>query len=129
MKWTVDQKVYVAYPINYGTDRGQYKLRKEATITKIGKRWATIDLGDRHRSYRFDMHTGVLDGEGYGPAVTVWPSPEAIDTWIELTKEWKAFLEVVRRSYGRLPRSFTPEQVRTWREALEAALKDDDDET
>lgn len=35
---------------------------REVTVTKVGRKWVTLDTGDR-----FDKNTGLLDGWGYTP--------------------------------------------------------------
>jgi hypothetical protein len=78
-KWQVGQKVWVQL---YDRRGCHYE-----TITKIGRRWATLDAS--YRQYRFDLETLLIDGGEFSPPGRVWASKEDQELAAICDLEWK----------------------------------------
>ena len=81
--YVVGQEVVVRR--NYGP-----RTTETATITKVGRRWATL----RHEWERFDLATGLLDGRQFSSPGEVWPDM----TSYEAAERLDAYLATVRRA-------------------------------
>lgn len=118
--WRVGQTVYVEAE-DYGRRRGEPRLI-EATIEKIGRKWATIRHGYYER--RFHAASGYLDGGGYVSDNRVWTSREQHAAWREAVTEWEKLAERVRRS-REPPLALTADKLRAWTAEIEAAFAAD----
>lgn len=84
-----------------------YRKPYIATVTKVGRLWATLD----GRNGRFGINTWRLDGRaGYSSPGTVYPSEQEYNTQQELLKTWSEFRKKVQ--YQSMNDSVTVEKIR-----------------
>ena len=84
--WDVGMDVFVAVTLNV---RGEPQTRT-AKITKIGRRWITVDDGG-YKPTRFDAETRRIDGGEYSSPGRVYESEaEYLETTLK-EKLWKDF--------------------------------------
>ena len=93
--WQVGMNVYVAY---HDQRRGK---PFHATITKIGRKWITLDRGD----YRFDAETMQLDGGKYSSPGAVYASEDEYMQQTAIAKAWSDFKQ--KLSYSKAPMGIT----------------------
>jgi len=102
MNFTIGQKVWVST-----AQGGRRDLSlKEATITKVGRKW--VDLNP-HYLGRFDCSTMQLDGGRYGSPGQVYLSPEAFHTEVLTQRLWS---ELARRITIYSPEGMTIDKIR-----------------
>lgn len=65
----------------------------EATIEKIGRKWATLS---GRRARRFNLETGSLDGGAYTSPGKVYPSRDAFFNYKARLAAWSDFLAAGR---------------------------------
>jgi hypothetical protein len=84
---------------------------REATITDIGRKWATLDGDSKDR---FDIKNGLLDGGEYTSPGRVFVSPSAFYHDVQVTAAWSALTDAVRRHQPPegIPLEFLQETVR-----------------
>lgn len=113
-RFQVGQQVYVAWS-------GRRSNNSLETISKVGTKWATLELyGDR---YRFDINTLWIDNGGYGSSVgKIYLSEGDYLREKTLNDLWGQFRKAVW-DYRSEP-EFTSDAVRTAAKALGIALKE-----
>jgi hypothetical protein len=84
---------------------------RPARITRVGRKWATLDDGNR-----FDVTNGLLDGRNYSSPGRVWLSSEAHAQHVELVKSWRQ-LNSATDAYAP-PAGLTLERIAQARELL-----------
>lgn len=102
--WTLGQRVVVA------RSRGRASVDRlgEATIIKLGRKWATLD--DDYG--RFDIDTGALDGAGYSSSGSVWASRAEYDAAVALSDGWHALSrDLYGFTFRQPPAHMTPEII------------------
>lgn len=75
----------------------------EVTVTKVGRKWASITKEWNGRPYdagRFNKETGLLDGGGYSSPGRVYDDREAYDRQVRVEALWREFNRAVRDQYG-----------------------------
>jgi hypothetical protein len=103
--WKVGQAVYVV----------PFALRSKpytATITKVGRVWATLRRDVGWREFRFNLASGYLDGDG-----RVYESPEDHAATVELDLVWSDLRRQVDRQRQR-PATVTLGAIQTARDLL-----------
>lgn len=89
--YQVGQEVWVLDTQRIRHPNASTPLHK-ATISAIGRKWATIG-----RKERFDITNGQLDGGEYTSPGRVFLSPEAFQQEVRLNAAWSALGDAVRR--------------------------------
>lgn len=98
-KYKVGDTVWVQHIDN--PERGRLQ-----TVTKVGKKWVTLDT-----RIRFDSETGEVDAGKYTPMEEVFPDEEAA-RYEQFRKEaWIRFYREVKSSYGVPPEGLTLEDI------------------
>lgn len=105
MKWTIDQEVYVVR---------RYGAPCTARITKIGRKWITLD---GKLSGRFDPVSAAIDGKGYASPGTVYTNADEYRAECELNAAWKDFATRIP-VYGPAPEGMTMARIEAARVAI-----------
>lgn len=82
-----------------------YSQPSEVTVEKVGRTWA--QLSNRSRA---DVKTWVVDGYGYAPPGSIWPSREVHEEWAARQACWRDFLRDVGRIYS-APENISIEEI------------------
>ena len=104
MEFTVGQKLWCVMSDRRG---GSFPGR-EVTITKVGRKWLTIDYAD----YRVDMGHMFVDGHGYASPGRCYLSKEEYEKIPALQAAWKEFRARLTLMYGTIPEGVTVEDIR-----------------
>ncbi len=67
------------------------KTQRAVSITKIGRKWATLSNG-----HRIDIESMAVDGGGYNPPGECYESQQAYEQAIALLVAWQKFTRDVR---------------------------------
>ncbi len=99
--YTVGQVVWVA-------SRQRWFSGRSAVVTKIGRKWITLDDG----RWRFDPATGRIDGGRHSCPGVVWPSKAHADAHADRQERWRAIAAAICNTYS-MPAHLTDEDVAT----------------
>tara|TARA_R110000868_G_scaffold236522_2_gene490554 strand:- start:679 stop:1029 length:351 start_codon:yes stop_codon:yes gene_type:complete len=86
--------------------RGGLNGGRTVTVTKIGRKWATLDFPS-WRPYRIDMETWRVDGGEYSSPARCYASEEVFQQTVRLDASWRRLVE-------RLPYSPPPGIDQAW---------------
>jgi len=87
----------------------------ECVITKVAKRWATVNDG----AYRFDRLTGEVDGGRHSSPGEVYRDAAQLQARRDLAKAWYDLTLAIRQHpCSRPPPGATQERIREARELL-----------
>lgn len=113
-RFEVGQQVFVSWSGRRGNN-------SHCTISKVGTKWATLDLyGDR---YRFDIKTLSIDGDGYSSPGTIYMSEGDYIQEMTLNNLWWQFRGIVA-DRNNTPKEITADAIRTAAKALGITLKE-----
>lgn len=74
-------------------------------VTKIGRKWASFLKEDKesyaHLGGRFDIETGFIDGQGFGPGGRIYDSEEAYRKAVRADRLWAELTKAVRGLWRR----------------------------
>lgn len=90
----------------------RYGVAMEVSVTKVGRKWVTLDNG-----HRIDLETWTADGGNFMSPGTCWLSREAWERNTVLVQSW----ERLRRDASNLwrpPRDMTVERIAQVRDLL-----------
>jgi hypothetical protein len=111
---TVGQKLWLV-PSQQG-----YRQPREATVTSVGRKWATLDTSQYGRD-RISLETLAVDGGDYVSPGQCWLSRE---DWVVATLAdtlWQQFRKSIE--YGRRPNGITAEAIQQAAELLGVKLE------
>lgn len=111
MALTVGQTLWLV------VDHGR-ALSREVTVSKIGRRWATLDQTGMR--LRIDKETLGVDGDDFWSPGRCWLSREAYEIDRETRHCWALFRDAVSRR--KLPLSASAEDIRQAAKLLGIAL-------
>lgn len=115
MTTTNPHRLAVGQKLYFESSRNRHHHGREVTIVKLGRKWATLDMG--HPAYRIDLTSLCGDGRGYSSPGRCWLSREACEDHNALIADWSAFRQTVERHYSPPP-DITPERIREAAERL-----------
>ena len=98
------QKLTVGQELWY-VSRRRYSTNKWVTVTKVGRKWATLDTGQR-----IDIETWEVDGGGYTSIARCYLSVGECEDERELEDLWRLLRD--RTSRFTVPDGLTAEDVR-----------------
>lgn len=101
-------------------DKRWAKEGVHVTVTKVARRWITVDRGWDNK---FDRTTGLSDGHGYTPAYEAWHTQEEQEAAESTENAWKELRESVGRAYS-VPDGMTVEKIQQARELLGLVTED-----
>ena len=100
--WAVGQSVVIAY------ERRRKDSLAHDTITKIGRRWITLNRNEG----RFDAATGYLDGAGYASPWRVYIDRKTYEEEKEVSDLWGRFYREVTHMGWNKPLGMTAGNIR-----------------
>lgn len=87
-----------------GSDPRDEKWAKTAVVTKIARKWATLDNG-----LRVDVSTGWADARGFNSPGRIWPSEAA---WREFKRKGQLWHEINRvTTYSTVPEHLSASEL------------------
>jgi hypothetical protein len=98
---TVGQKLYFVGAHRYNAGG------KDVVVKKVGRKWATLQDGER-----IDLQTLHMDGGGYTSPGTCWLSRELYEAEMARVDAWDVLRMYMHRTMWRLPDNMTLEQIR-----------------
>lgn len=81
-----------------------------AKITKIGRKWATLD-DSPWRPSRFNIETGAIDGGEYSSPGMVYPSREAYQAETARQQAWDVLMRALNPCHHLPPAHLTTEEI------------------
>lgn len=91
---------------------------REVTVTKVGRKWASLNNGERCLVDGEPFGCHPEDGGEYTSRADYWPSREAYQAVRDLKQAWERFRQLVDSYPNRPPEGITVENIRYVRRML-----------
>ena len=101
-------------------ERNRKPAGEEATVTKVGRKWADVSGG---HGRRFDIETWDLDGGRYSSPGNVYPCRDAREKEISRIRAWRNLSDAIDRYRYGAPPNVTIEAIQQAAELLGLEVK------
>jgi len=101
-------------------ERNRKPAGEEATVTKVGRKWADVSGG---HGRRFDIETWDLDGGRYSSPGNVYPCRDAREKEISRIRAWRNLSDAIDRYRYSAPPNVTIETIQQAAELLGLEVK------
>lgn len=109
---TPDQKLIVGAKLYYVPHDSRRHSPRHVTVTRVGRKWADIDSGQR-----IDVKTLAVDAGGYSSPGRCWRSEEEYTRHAQLQEAWRAFRALVDKEWE-APAGVTMNQIENAKRSL-----------
>lgn len=115
--FTAGQRVFVENAERYRRNTGAAPMLAERAVVKVGKRWVTLEDGDR-----FDPEDMWIDAGDYSPTHRVWLTEAACADFHEASRGWRALCDKVK--HHQMPEGVTIADIEAVADILHIDLEE-----